>query len=195
MKTIYPLLLLCCLIVGCKQAKQRQLKNDVKDEVSVISLDTVTKEETVLDLDSTIAVSDTIPSDDNLEGIVNDSIVNVLIEKLYLLKNDKNFNITTAFQPNKYDETLTDTLRSYIYKNDTIKMHSNIIYSAVINTTQPEILEGLKVGITKNDLEQVLAVSLDEDSIIITNLEHTNTFIFELKNNHLFKIYYDGYLD
>ena len=139
-----------------------------------------------------IPVTDTIIKDDLVYEWIG--------EILNKADNDEEFSKIKKPVENRYNPNIIDTLINLSSQLDQIKIYSSdnskIVKSArIINDSSD--LKNLKIGMSLSQFKKVLKENISSQikSLTISNLEQTNIFEFQFRNQILTEINYYGYLD
>ena len=166
------------LLNSCKQNESK--KTEVKTTVESIK---VTPENPV--------VSDSF--------LVNDSLVFVLASKLEKVALNKKFVVLKKPIKNRHVENLIDTIVTRTFENTKLESYKvpseEWIYKAIIENSDFELNDFIKVGTKKYVVEKSLAIRIHTDILKIGNIEQTNVFILKFESGNLKIIEFDGYLD
>lgn len=101
---------------------------------------------------------------------------------------------------NRHVKGRMDTIKTFTYNDTSIKVyHTKGLYaveSADLQNSDFSLKGPVRVGMEKNQLEQVLNSELNNDTILVGNAVGTFEFKFIFENNNtLQKIDFQGYVD
>ena len=183
-RNFYFILILIFCSLGCKETVQdTNLKSPNSSKNTGTEFDKPIKN---------IPVTDTIIKDDLVYEWIG--------EILNKVDNDEKFSKIKKPVENRYNPNIIDTLINLSSQLDQIKIYSSdnskIVKSARIKNDSSD-LKNLKIGMSLSQFKKVLKENISSQikSLTISNLEQTNIFEFQFRNQILTEINYYGYLD
>lgn len=131
--------------------------------------------------------------------IQNDSLTNVLINKLKNTSSNSRFIIDKKPIKNKHVENLIDTIITYSLKDTFITSYKTIdkefICKAKIKSSDFELTDYIKVGTKKYVVEKSLAKGIIGNILKIGSSEGTLEFILKFEGGTLKTIEFEGFID
>ncbi len=131
--------------------------------------------------------------------IEDEKLSGELFSDLVTLSENKKFEISKEPIANRHVDNVIDTLLTYKLENNLIRQYKAkseiFIYEADFQSSNFTFSRGIKVALTKNELETILKTKVLSDTIQIGNLEQTSVFTLLINKNKVKRIFYEGYVD
>lgn len=131
--------------------------------------------------------------------IEKDNLVSDWAKELEKISFDEKFQLKKEFVENRHIKGVTDTVKTFIYKETTITVyHTQGLYaveSADINDPEFSLNGPVQIGMKKNQLEKILDSKLNTQFIKVKNQVGTFEINFFIKNDILQRIKFHGYVD
>ena len=132
--------------------------------------------------------------------IANDSLTRAWIAELEMISTaEEKFQVENKLTANRHVQNRMDTIKTLTYDESTLKIHTTTdlyaLQSAEILDEIFSLQEGLEVGMTKEQLEQVLSEELRSDVIKVGNSTRNMHFTFFFEEDVLERIEFNGYVD
>lgn len=181
MKKITALLLLS-LLSGCYQREVEE--HTMVDTLSTSSMDTLTEN----------SVNDThdMMQSDSLLFMLHDDLIDVPVSTLAFISEKKAV-------PNKHVSGQIDTIEQLTFKKSQVVIYrskdKNLLISADIADAEISLSGGINIGMSRDELKNILHSELKEDALKIVDFEGNTNVILILKNDVLSRIIYSGYYD
>lgn len=131
--------------------------------------------------------------------IVNDSLSTVMEKSLNELFKNPKFILEKELTENKHVDNQTDTIITYKWDKTYIKTYKTVseewVFEAIIQNSEFNLLNAIKTGIDKKNIERILKKRINSDIVKFGNLEQTSVFEFKFDKDLLKEINFEGYVD
>jgi hypothetical protein len=100
---------------------------------------------------------------------------------------------------NAHNSNQKDTCATYTFKSSNIVLYElpNKVFPSTSSIKNPELVfrNGLKVGLSRSDIDKIISKQTESDFVELTDLEYNTVFKLEFKNDTLSTIRFSGYVD
>lgn len=132
--------------------------------------------------------------------VENDSLTRAWIAELEMISTaEEKFEVETDLTENRHIENQTDTIKTLTFDESTLRIYTTTglyaLESAEIKNEELALQDSVKVGMSKEQLEQVLSIELKGDVIEVGNFTRNMHFTFYFKDELLERIEFNGYVD
>jgi hypothetical protein len=137
---------------------------------------------------------------ENEQSIENQELLTQLESELNTFRNNQKFSITKELINNRHVDNQIDTAVTYTADKviiETYKISDNeewIIQAKIINT-ELAFSKLVKIGMEVKAMEKMTNTKIKSDVMRIGNMEETSAFVFKFKDNKVYEINYEGYVD
>lgn len=132
--------------------------------------------------------------------IENDNLVRHWYEELESISREEDqFSVEKEYRENRHVPERTDTIIHLTYDETQMRIHTTkglyAVESAEIGNKGFELQDSVEVGMTRDQLEQILGIPLESNHIKVGNKLETYVFNFFIENDTVEKIEFQGYVD
>lgn len=132
--------------------------------------------------------------------VENDSLTRAWVAELEMISTaEDKFEVDKKLTENRHIENQTDTIKTLRFEESTLRIYTTTglyaLESAEIEDEEFALQDSVEVGMSKDQLEQVLSTELKGDVIEVGNFTRNMHFTFYFKDDIVQRIEFSGYVD